>query len=185
METAETLTQKLLAAYGTRHQLERLRERAVPKPIRMVEGARTVLPLGMIPITLVWTAVVFFLPIGDPFKLIRLYALGLLAMMLSAGALLALQTLSSGLKLNDQILGEMTMIHGLAYHPNTALRRHVAARGYATLGEFRQWYEKQREILETRVSDFDGALAALKRGKRLPTTDISAYPPGAQLFLKD
>jgi len=185
MESIEAITAKLLAAYGAQHQLEKLRQRAVPGIVRLLEGARTILPLGMIPITLVWTAVVFFLPVGDPFKLIRLYALGLLAMMLGAGLLLLLQALLSRIKLSDKILGEMALLPGLAYHPNIVLRRNVAARGYATLGEFRQWFDKQREILETRVGDFEVALENLRRGDRFPPPNYESLPPGARAFLED
>jgi hypothetical protein len=184
MESVETLTQKLMAAYGTQHQLERLRQRAVPKLVRVLEGARTVLPLSLIPASLVWTAVVFFLPFGDTMELIRLYAIGLLTLMLTAGFLLMLRFAVTHLRLRDEFLGELTLIPGLAYHPNTALRRRVAARGYATLAEFQQWYDKQREILETRVSDFDAALHALKRSPAAPR-NLDQYAPGARLFLQD
>ena len=184
MESVETLTQKLMVAYGTQHQLERLRQRAVPKLVRVLEGARTVLPLSLIPASLVWTAVVFFLPFGETLELIRLYAMGLLVLMLTAGILLMARLLLSRLRLRDEILGEMTLIPGLAYHPNTALRRRVAARGYATLAEFQHWYDKQREILETRVSDFDAAIHALKHSQTA-TRDLAQYAPGARLFLQD
>lgn len=185
METIEELTQKLLTTYGVQHQLEKLRLRAVPSLVRWIEGARTTLPLGLIPITLAWTAVVFFLPYGDSQTLIRLYALGLLAMLGGVSLLLVLRNLTGRMKLRDEVLGEMTMLTGLAYHPNTALRRSVATKGFATLADFRQWYEKQRGILENRAADFESAIATLKRNADRPLPDLDDFPPGARTFLEN
>lgn len=183
MDTIESLTQKLLATYGTQYQLERLRQRAVPRVVRMLEATCETLPLSMIPITLAWTALVFFLPLGEPLKIIRLYAVGLLAMLIGAAFLFTMQALCSRLKLKDEILSEMTLLSGLAYHPNTALRRCVLARGYATLGEFRAWYVKQREILDTRAADFAAAIDTARRGGATPK-NLDHYPPGARAFLE-
>lgn len=183
MEPTESLNQKLLAVYGAVHQLERTRVRAIPGWARFLEGVSNALPLGMIPITLVWTAIVFFLPYGDHIKLIRLYALGLFAMLLSAGLLAVLVSLVSRLRLKDLVLLEIAGMSGLAFHPNNVLRRVVAVRGYATLGEFRTWYLKQREILDTRVSDFEAQAEGL-RGPKIEALSADQLPEGARAFVE-
>lgn len=182
MEAVEDLTQKLLATHGVQHLLERLHQRAVPAPVRLLEGIRAALPLGMIPISLVWTAVVFFLPVTEPIKLIRLYALGLLAMLVFAGVAFTLRTLVAKLRLKDAILEQMAVLQGLAYHPNTVLRRSLSARGWVTLGEYQLWYEKQRDILQTRADDFEAAIENARRG--VEAVDLDAFPPGARAFLE-
>lgn len=183
MESVESLSQKLLVTYGARHQLERLHQRAVPVVVRVIEAARVALPLGMIPLALVWTAVVFFLPIMEPLALIRLYAMGLLGLLLIAAAVVAFRALLSRVRLKDSILGEMATLQGLAFHPNTALRRQLAARGYATLGDFHQWYTKQCEILDQRAEDFEAAIEHAERGHTAPP-NLDEFPPGARLFLE-
>ena len=131
-------------------------------------------------IGLSWT--VFFLPVTDPIKLIRLYALGLLSMLVFAGVVFTLRTLLARLKLRDSILEEMTMLQGLAYHPNTVLRRSLSTRGWVTLGEFQHWYEKQREILQTRADDFEAAIETARRG--VEALDLDTFLPGARAFLE-
>mgnify|MGYP001175357821 CR=1 FL=1 len=181
-ETIESLTEKLLAAYSALSQLSLVRKRALPLWVRALDVAGNALPLGMIPITLIWTAIVFFAPTYDPIGLIRMYAIGLLVMLLGAGLICGLRLTAFRQKLPDEILGDLALLDGLAYHPNAVLRRSIAARGYATLGEFLSWHDKQKEILDTRVSDYLVAIDTLRRGTAKQRVHFD-LPPGARAFL--
>ena len=184
-ESPESLAHKCREAAQALEGLVDLRRRALPRGVGLIHGACAALPLGLIPISLTWTAAVFFLPDSQPLILIRLYALGLLGILLAWAAVRQTQTLVNAWKLADGVLGRIARMRGLAYHPNAALRRELAARGHVTLGDFKIWYERQHQILETRLHDYQAARdLAREQSEGSPAIDTAGFPPGARAFLE-
>jgi len=181
-ESLDTLARKSQEASISLATLSQLRRRGLPRTVTLLYRLCEGLPLGLIPVTLTWTGIVFFLPVTEPLTLIRVYALGLLAMLLIWAALWQARTLVGTWRLADGILGEIAQLPGLAYHPNATLRRQLVGRGWVTFGEFRDWAEKQRQILETRRKDYEVAVELAKHPSL--RADLRGFPPGARAFLE-
>jgi len=180
-DTIDSLTPKLGATLTTLRAVEQLYADGISPGRRGLYRICEWLPLGVIPLSLVWSGVIFFAHAEDPMHLVLMFSLGLLAILGSTGMLFALRRVLDELRLGDAILGEIVQNPNLAYHPNSVLRRCVARRGYATLGEFRIWVAKQREILNNRANDFAASLDALRKGP--PLCRLEQIAPGARAFL--
>jgi hypothetical protein len=181
LETIDSLTPKLGATLTTLRTVEQLYTDGISSVRRGLYRLCEWLPLGVIPLSLIWSGVILFAHAEDPMHLVLIFSLGLLAILGSTALLFALRRVLDEMHLPDAILGGIIQNSNLAYHPNSVLRRCVARRGYATLGEFRVWVAKQREILNNRANDFTATLESLRKGP--PLCRLEQIAPGARAFL--
>lgn len=179
-ESLPSLTEKLGATLATRRQVEEIYAAAVPYGLRLVYRGCDALPLGLIPASLLWCCVIFFIPAADPLRLILVFALGLLTLLGALGVLFVFRWVGDRSRLDEEILRELVG-QDFAYHPTAVLRRALLRQGHVTYRDFRTWVQNERTILNNRANDYVASLEALRQ--RPPVAH--AFSPAARAFLDD
>ena len=181
-DSLETLTPKLGQALTTLRQVDQVYVRALPPAQRLVYRGCDYLPLGLIPLSLLWSVIILFLPSPDPLRLVLVFAVGMLALLATLGVFFLFRWFTDHARLPDEVLREL-VDQDFAYHPNAVLRRALTRRGYVTVGEFRTWAQNQRSILNTRANDYAASIDALRRSADTPA--LHTLSDAAREFLDD
>jgi hypothetical protein len=182
-DSVETLTSKLGATLTAQREVEQLYVEAAGPACRLLYRLCAGLPLGTIPLSLIWAVTTLVLPRPTPADRLNFFMCGLLLEGAMVGLLLTARLIVDTQLIADEILADIPRHPGFAYHPNSVLRRHVAAQGYATIGQFRVWADAQEQILSNRANDYVATLQAMRRPR--PSTKPDALSAGARAFLDD
>jgi hypothetical protein len=181
-ESIVSLSEKLNNTLAARHFVESLYLETFSPFVRTVHKLCNLMPEGALPIAIVWTILLYFVPNPDPEQVINAYALGLLTLFAFGIGIYVIRAVHDHTSLDDVVLARIATHDMLAYHPNAVLRRSVARSGKATQGEFRIWAMSQRDILTTKAKDYEAWIETLKKGyEKLPDEHL---PEGAKAFLR-
>ncbi len=177
-EQSEKLAKALLA----RHRLEDLYHEVYGPSSRALHRFIDSLPLSSIPLVAAWSLALAFASheAAAIYDWPRMYLSGLVVLGALCAMAMAVRRALDLREMPDEVLAEMAVEHDIfAFYPNSLLKRTLSRRGSANRHDFREWYLRQREILDNRVRDLREAAQQAPTGK----VALDALKPGARAFM--